>query len=185
MTRKRDGRLLRATISTLKPGDFPPGSLESRAAARAMLGVMAATDCICFPPEEPPHLDLRAEIDAATAVRCPLHGERFQDLAPTIYRAIGGPAHLDSERWSWRSAQYIKAMEASFPPDRWPATEVTEPDGTVRFVLKDGTEIHRLSPEPVYDCTSGELAGVIAGNPPKFRATSTVDGARGDWEQPS
>ena len=106
-------------------------------------------------------------------------------MATIIYRPIYAPPHLKRANWSWRSAQYIKAMEASFPPDRWPATEVTEPDGTVRFVLKDGTEIHRLSPEPVYDCTSGELAGVIAGNPPKFRAVATVNGAPGDWEQPS
>jgi hypothetical protein len=37
-------------------------------------------------------------------------------------------------------------MDASFPPDRWPATKIVEPDGAVRFVLKDGTEIHRLDP---------------------------------------
>ena len=54
----------------------------------------------------------------------------------------------------------MKAMDASFPPDRWPATKIVEPDGAVRFVLKDGTEIHRLPPpEPVYDYHSGELAG--------------------------
>jgi hypothetical protein len=46
-------------------------------------------------------------------------------------------------------------MPAS-PPDLWPAKKIVEPDGTVRFVLKDGTEIHRLPPpEPVYDYTSG------------------------------
>jgi hypothetical protein len=47
---------------------------------------------------------------------------------------------------AWRSPQYVKAMEASFPPDRWPASQVCEPDGTVRFVLNDGTEIHQLPP---------------------------------------
>ncbi len=98
---------------------------------------------------------------------------------------IGLPTHLDRASWTWRSAQYIKAMDASFPPDRWPAKKIVEPDGTVRFVLKDGTEIHRLSPEPVYDYNSGELAGFLEGSPPKFRAISTVDGGRSDWERPS
>jgi hypothetical protein len=94
--------------------------------------------------------------------------------------------HLDRASWRWRSAQVIKAMDASFPPDRWPAKKIVEPDGTVRFVLKDGTEIHRLSPpEPVYDYTSGELAGFVEGYPPKFKAISAVDSGRRRWEQPA
>ena len=108
--------------------------------------IIATEDCICFRPDEPPHLELKAEIEAARAVRCPLHGERFKNLAPTIYRVIRQPRHLDRASWSWCSAQYIKAMEASFPTDRWPAKKIVEPDGAVRFVLKDGTEIHRISP---------------------------------------
>ena len=108
--------------------------------------VTAEADCICFSPEEPPHLELQAEIEAAKAVRCPLHGERFKNMAPTVFRVIRQPAHLDRACWSWRSAQYIKAMEASFPPDRWPAKKIVEPDGTLRFVLKDGTEVHRTAP---------------------------------------
>ncbi len=110
--------------------------------------VAAKADCICFPPDEPPHLELKAEIEAAKAVQCALHGERFEKLAPTIFRVIRLPAHLDRASWSWRSPQYIKAMEASFPPDRWPAEKIVEPDGTVRFLLKDGTEIHRSDPPP-------------------------------------
>jgi hypothetical protein len=65
--------------------------------------------------------------------------------------------------------QYVKAMEASFPADRWPAIEVTESDGSRKFVLKDGTEIHRTPPEPVYDYGSGELIGVLEVYPPKLR----------------
>jgi len=42
------------------------------------------------------------------------------------------------------------------PPDRWPATEITESDGTLRFVLKDGTEIHRIGIlAEVYDYQTG------------------------------
>jgi hypothetical protein len=148
--------------------------------------VSAEADCICFPPEETPHLELQPEIEAAKAVRCPLHGERFKNWATRTYRVIGLPAHLARASWRWRSAQYIKAMDASFPPDRWPAKKIVEPDGTVRFVLKDGTAIHRLPPpQPVYDYTSGELAGFVEDYPPKFKAISAVDGRRSDWEQPS
>jgi hypothetical protein len=60
------------------------------------------------------------------------------------------------------SPQYIKAMEASFPPDRWPATEITESDETVRFVLKDGEEIHRIEPPvEVYGYYSRKLVGHV------------------------
>jgi hypothetical protein len=153
---------------------------------RMIQPVRAEADCICFPPEEPPHLELRPEIEAARAVRCSLHGERFKKLAPTAYRVIGLPAHLDRDSWSWCSAQYIKAMDASFPPDRWPAKKIVEADGTVRFVLKDGSEVHRLPPpEPVYDYTSGELAGFVEGYPPKFKAISAADSGRSDWGQSS
>jgi len=82
-----------------------------------------------------------------------------------------------------RSAQYIKSMDASFPPDRWPAKKIEEPDGTVRFVQKDGTEIHRLSPAPAYDYTSGESTGFVEVYTPKFRAI--VASRHCDGEQPS
>jgi hypothetical protein len=88
-----------------------------------MLGTVTPKDCICFPSDQPPHLELKAEIAAARAVRCPLHGKRFNELEGTAYREIELPAHLDHACWSWHSPQYIKAMEASFPPDRFHATE--------------------------------------------------------------
>lgn len=148
--------------------------------------VAIEADCICFPPDEPPELRLQAERAAAKAVRCPLHGERFKNWAPTIYRVIRLPAHLDPASWAWHSPQYIKAMEASFASDRWPATKVSEPNGTVRFVLRDGTEIHRLSPpEPVYDYTSGELVGSVQGYPRKSRAISAVTSGGDGWEEPA
>jgi len=56
-------------------------------------------------------------------------------------------------------------MEASFPPDRWPAQEIVDPDGGVRFVLKDGTAIHRISPPAVvYDLDTGKPCGRIDRN---------------------
>ncbi len=67
--------------------------------------------------------------------------------------------------------------------DRWPTTEVIEPDGTHRFVLKDGTEISRVEPTPVYSYQSRELVGFLEGDPPKFRAISITASERGDWEE--
>jgi hypothetical protein len=47
-------------------------------------------------------------------------------------------------------------------PDRWPAAEITEPDGTPRFLLKDGVEIHRIGPPPeVYEYDTGKLVGRV------------------------
>ena len=129
-----------------------------------MLDTAPARQCICFPPDEPPDLVLRAEIEAAKAVRCPIHGARFSRLAPMIYVAaqFRQPTHLRPERRKWRSPQYKKAMDATFLPDRWPAQEIVDPDGGVRFVLKDGTEIHRISPPPlIYDLDTGNPCGRI------------------------
>jgi hypothetical protein len=130
-----------------------------------------------FPPDEPPDLVLRAEIEAAKAVHCPIHGDRFSELAPTIYIAAQyrQPAHLHREQWQWNSPQYSKAMDASFPPARWPAQEIVDPDGGVRFVLKDGTEIHRISPAAeVYDLDTGKPCGRL-GRDGKFLPQPTVD----------
>jgi hypothetical protein len=145
-----------ATTHAPRPGDFPIGSIESRAVARAMLGASTDSDCICFPADHPPALALSAEREAAKAVQCPVHGTRFIDFAPLAYRPIQQPTHLEKELWSWHSPQYVKAMKASFPADRWPAIEIGETDGSVRFVLKDGTEIHRTQPPPlIYDYETG------------------------------
>jgi hypothetical protein len=163
MMNKDHGPTLAATNSGLKPGDFPLGSAESRAAARALLGIAVSQDCICFPADEPPQLELKGEIEAAKAVRCPVHGERFSRLAPMIWRApkFIVPAHLQPESYlSWHSTQYRKALKASFPPDRFPATEIEDPDGVVRFMLKDGTEMHRLPPPTlVLDYETGKPCG--------------------------
>ena len=105
-------------------------------------------ECICFPTHEPPYVELGVEREAVAATTCRIHGKRFKDFARSVYRSIYLPTHLNPNWRTWRSPQYIKAMDASFPLDRWPATKIVEPDGAVRFVLKDGTEIHRLAPPP-------------------------------------
>ena len=58
----------------------------------------------------------------------------------TAHRTLFDQYISEPESWfAWHSPQYRKALNASFPPDRWPATEITESDSTVRFVPKDGT----------------------------------------------
>ena len=100
------------------------------------------------------------EIEAARAVHCPLHGERFSRLTPHLYRVTTLPYHLGRGWRTWHSRQYIMAMDAVFPFDRWPAEEIVEPDDSVRFVLKDGTEVLRLPPPPpIYDYETGGFTG--------------------------
>jgi hypothetical protein len=95
---------------------------------KAKRGITAEADCLCFPPDEPPFLELRAEAEAAKSVLCPLHGERFSRsvlcplhgerfsrVAPHNYRVIDLPVHLDPSWRNQRSPQYIKAMDVSFP----------------------------------------------------------------------
>ena len=87
--------------------------------------IATEADCICFPPNEPPRLLLQAERDAVSAVLCPVHGERVRSFAgPLIYGEIILPLHLDLHWRTRHSPQYAKAMDASFPSDRWPAMKV-------------------------------------------------------------
>jgi len=150
MASQGNGRGLPATRSGPTAGDSPLG--------------LAGKDCICFPPDEPPDLELKAEIEAARATSLPAARRAFQQAgaenlpgaALCFDQSISNP-----EAWLARySPQYLKALRASFPPDCWPATELTEPDGAVRFVLKDGAEIHRTGPpREIYDYQTGKLVG--------------------------
>src|SRR5664279_5425408 len=83
-------------------------------------------DCICFPQNENPAFHWLAEVEIAAAVRCPLHGIRFQaiETPPFIYRAkwMRRTDHTTLD-CSNHSPQYAKAWRASFPPTLWPAEE--------------------------------------------------------------
>jgi hypothetical protein len=54
------------------------------------------------------------------------------------------------------SHTYPKRTAMSVPKaSDWPAEEVTDPYGTIRYVLKDGTELHRIELQPVHDDDTG------------------------------
>src|SRR6202162_3138351 len=79
-------RLARPTLlprvqgaTVLGPGDFPIGSMQSRAAARLRLQKIGevgkgSSECICFPEDEQPFFRTSEERDLAEGVQCPLHG---------------------------------------------------------------------------------------------------------------
>ncbi len=103
-------------------------------------------DCICFPRDEHPAFHWLAEVEIAAAVRCPLHGVRFQaiETPPFIYRSkwLRLTDHTTFD-CSSQSPQYAKAWRASFPPSLWPArvSFQYQPEPRQTLILRDGTEI--------------------------------------------
>jgi hypothetical protein len=101
--------------------------------------------CICFPPGEPPAFHWMAEVETAAAVRCPLHGTRFDAIdEPVVYQARWLlPEDYATVDWPNHSPQYSKAWRASFPPNLWPADErwQFQPERTVTLILRDGTKL--------------------------------------------
>lgn len=114
---KGTDRVQGATI--LSPGDFPIGSLQSRAAARLQLQGIGRTGegslgCICFPENEPPFFGLPGEQRIAASVKCPLHGDRFKQPIFHLYAATWR-REREPLRRQRLSPQYQKAWDASFP----------------------------------------------------------------------
>ena len=79
--------------------------------------------CTCFPAEEQPGFKWRAEAEIAAAVLCPLHGLRFHIvITRDLYRAFR--FYITDYKDGWhQSAQYQKAMRASFDWALWPGLE--------------------------------------------------------------
>jgi len=116
---KDPGRVQGATV--LGPGDFPIGSVQSRAAARLRVQKIGearkcSAECICFPEDEQPFFQTSEERDLAAGVQCPLHGTRFTPRFH-IYVAAWRWENEVKFRWPRLSAQYQKAWAASFPPE--------------------------------------------------------------------
>jgi hypothetical protein len=134
---------MRQSVSSLRPGDYPLGSPQSRAAARLRLQEATglgrgAEECICFLRGEVLKFRNDAERAIAAKLQCPLHGRRFPTPAYRIFEA----------RWVYKrwlefyfpksSAQFKKAWYATFPPDLWPA-DIVQVNGKWMLRLKDGT----------------------------------------------
>ena len=130
------------TATPIGPGDFPLGSLQSRAAARLWLHGIGETgigsgSCICFPEDEQPFFCSLGEERIAAAVKCPLHGERFS--APHFHIYVSAWLREKQPlRLLRKSTQYQKAWAAAFPDHLWPAEPVTV-GGKDVLQLKDGT----------------------------------------------
>jgi hypothetical protein len=99
-----------------RPGDFPLGSMQSRAAARFLLqgGALGiGEECICFPPDEFPDFPSNETEQRAAMVQCPLHGKRF-DPRPHFFIPSWHWRREVKLRWPRLSEQYHKAFRASF-----------------------------------------------------------------------
>ena len=98
-----------------------------------------APECICFPEDVGPLFHWPIEVEIASRVRCPIHGERFK---PSYLIYVSEWLRKKRE-WFIRertSQQFQKAWYASFPRDLWPAEEHEE-GNTIFLVLKDGTRL--------------------------------------------
>jgi hypothetical protein len=72
-------------------------------------------DCICFPGPEPPAFTSNEQQEAAHAIKCQLHGDRFPK-ALHLYMAPWRIERIVTE-WKNRNDQYKKAWLASgLPP---------------------------------------------------------------------
>lgn len=108
--------------TVFRPGDFPIGSPQSRAAARLWLqGIgsegYGSTQCVCFPENELPFFCDPSEEQIAASVKCPLHGERFKQ---PVFHLFVAKWRRENEplRRQQLSPQYQKAWDASFPSAR-------------------------------------------------------------------
>ena len=101
---------------------------------------MYGPDCICFPTDEIPFFAFAIMEEMAARLECPIHGKReFWHLTPLFVPAWR--REQEPKRLPFRSPQYQKAWNATFPPELWPAEEEETEDGRIRLKLKDGTRL--------------------------------------------
>ncbi len=111
--------------------------LEKYLEVQAIERSWSAPDCICFPKDPPPHFFDCAEQEIALALKCPIHGNRFEPETFMVYTA-GWKRDNRVKNMTSCTSQYKKAWTATFPPDLWCVEEV---DGRVYFRLKDRTAL--------------------------------------------
>ena len=86
----------------------------------------------------------RAEAEIAAAVLCPLHGLRFHIVVTRdLYRAFRFYITDYKDGWPRQSAQYQKAMRASFDWSLWPPQKEKDKEfgQDSVLILRDGTEL--------------------------------------------
>lgn len=116
--------------------------LEQRMEQVAEARSRSSAECICFPLNEPPFFGFPIEMDIASRVKCPLHGDRLKCRFDYIY-VSKWRRETEPRRRQTLSAQHQKAWAASFPSDLRPAEEAEADDGTY-LRLKDGTRLLAL-----------------------------------------
>lgn len=77
------------------------------------------SDCICFPEKEQPNFCSEEEKQTALRVQCPLHGRRFDERTPTIYKSAWLRESEALNGIQGHSEQYIKAMKATTKGGNW------------------------------------------------------------------
>jgi hypothetical protein len=109
--------MLRQAATNPRPGDFPVGSTQSRAAARLRLqeGAVGVSpnECICFPTKEQPDFRTNEDQERAVKIQCPLHGKRFEPRYDFFIAAWEWKREVKL-RWPILSQQYHRAFRASF-----------------------------------------------------------------------
>ena len=84
-----------------------------------------STDCICFPNNDWPFFFYRPVHIIAAAVKCPIHGNRFQPLQPSPFPLADWQWEVEvGQHWPTASEKYRKAWNATFQDGSWPVEEV-------------------------------------------------------------
>lgn len=98
---------------------------RAEAAAKQSHHLEHSDACICFPPDERPFLLYEPVRALAASVRCPMHGNRFEQLQPMHIHIPDWKREVEvGFRWSTASEQYRRAWNASFPAGSWAVEEI-------------------------------------------------------------
>jgi len=126
--------------------------------AEAVLKAQSSSsqDCVCFPEKERPFFGFPIEMEIASEVKCPTHGDRFKSLFH-LYVAKWLREKIWQHLLTHHTFQYRKAWFASFPPTLWPGEEEETEGGVIFLRLKDGSRL--LAFEPAWKQSSPTKCG--------------------------
>ena len=109
-----------------------------RAEEAVRLLLRVSPECICFPDQEQPTFYWRVEWEIAARLKCPVHGDRFRLVPFRWFYVADWILEKPDAFLAYRSPKFRKAWYASFPPELWPAREISI-DGKGFLELKDGS----------------------------------------------